>query len=87
VLHLLNSPEIHGKLSHERGTVAQLVRKHKEDGPLVEELYLTFFSRLPTAMERAVALDYLGANPSRRRQAAEDLAWALLNSLEFVFNH
>jgi hypothetical protein len=87
VLHLLNAPEIHAKLGHEGGTVARLVRAHAQDEPLVDELYLTFFSRHPTAQERGVALKYLGANAGRRREAVEDLAWSLLNTLEFVFNH
>jgi hypothetical protein len=97
VLHLMNSPEIGGKLSHEGGRVAQLVRDTPTDDALTDELYLTFFSRFPTAEERQSAVDYLAAAPSAavpsagrpfaRRQAAEDLAWSLLNSLEFVFNH
>jgi hypothetical protein len=87
VLHLLNAPEVHAKLTHEAGAVAKLVRRESADGPLVEELYLTFYSRPPTASEKAVALAYLGDHKTDRRQAAEDLAWSLLNSLEFVFNH
>jgi hypothetical protein len=86
VLHLLNSPEIQAKLSHEGGTVARLMKQKADDAQLVETLYLTFFSRFPTAKERTVALDYL-KEAKQRRQAAEDLAWSLLNSLEFVFNH
>jgi hypothetical protein len=87
VLHLLNSPEIHAKLSHEGGAVARLVRRQAEDGPLVEEMYLTFFSRPPSPKEKAAAVDYLREHSGQRRQAAEDLGWSLLNSLEFVFNH
>jgi hypothetical protein len=87
VLHLLNSPALHAKLAHERGTVARLVRQKQDDGELVEELYLTFYSRPPTPRERAAAVEYLRAAPGERRQATEDLAWSLLNSLEFIFNH
>jgi hypothetical protein len=87
VLHLLNAPEVQAKLSHEGGHVAKLVKRMREDGPLVEELYLTFYSRMPTEEERQGALAYLRGHKGQRRQAAEDLAWSLLNSLEFVFNH
>ncbi len=87
VLHLLNSPALHAKLSHEGGTVARLVRQKADDGELADELYLTFYSRPPTPRERAAAVEYLRSAPGARRQAAEDLAWSLLNSLEFVFNH
>jgi hypothetical protein len=87
VLHVLNSPRVQTKLSHEAGTVARLVRRCREDGPLVDELYLTFFSRFPSEDESAVAVGYLRDHASQRQQAAEDLAWSLLNSLEFLFNH
>jgi hypothetical protein len=86
VLHLMNSPEISNKLAHEGGLIARLVREQSNDGALIEELYLTFFSRFPSSDERQVALRHMAASPDRRR-AAEDLAWSLMNSLEFVFNH
>jgi hypothetical protein len=87
VLHLMNSPAIQAKLSHERGSVAKLVRSKADDGALVEELYLTCFCRLPTSEERASGVRYMAQNSARRREAAEDLAWSMLNSLEFVFQH
>lgn len=87
VLHLLNSPRVQVKLSHEGGTVARLVRRHADDAALVEELYLTFLSRQPTTKESETARVHLRRHADRRREAAEDLAWGLLNSLEFVFNH
>jgi hypothetical protein len=87
VLNLLNSPDVQAKLSHEAGTVAKLVREQKDDAKLVDELYLTFFARLPSKDEAVIALDHLKKRAATRRQAAEDLAWAMLNSTEFVFNH
>ncbi len=87
VLHLLNAPELQTKLSHPRGTVVTLLRQHDADGPVVEGLYLAFLGRPPTEREREVATAHLERRKGQRREAAEDLAWALLNSLEFVFNH
>ena len=87
VLHLLNAPEVHAKLTHEAGAVTKLVRREPADAPLVEELYLTYYGRPPMDPEKAVAVAYLRDHKADRRQAAEDLAWSLLNSLEFVFNH
>lgn len=88
VLHVLNSPELQSKLSHEVGTIATLTRRYPSDNAaLVDELYLTVLSRLPTTDEKAIATKYLHTHESTRRQAAEDLLWSLLNSLEFVFNH
>ncbi len=87
VLHLLNSPEISQKLSSPRGTIARLTATVADDGQLSDEIYLTFFSRFPSQPERQVASDYLQAGTGGRQAAAEDLAWTMLNSLEFVFNH
>jgi hypothetical protein len=86
VLHLLNAPEIQAKLAHESGTVARLAGI-ADDGKIVEELYITFYSRLPADGERKTATDYLASHKANRRQAVEDLTWGLLNSLEFIFNH
>lgn len=86
VLHLLNSDRVHLKLTHESGAVARLVRGTLDDRQLVDELYLSFFSRRPTPAELDGAAAYV-RDAADRRQAAEDLAWTLLNSLEFAFNH
>jgi hypothetical protein len=85
VLHLLNAPELHAKLTHERGNVAKWVRDKKNDAELVDEIYLTFYSRLPSEPERRASLEFLQRNAHQRRQAAEDLAWTLMNTLEFAF--
>ena len=87
VLHFLNAPAIHQKLANPRGTVARLVVQTSDDGQLADDLYLTFFSRHPSDEERKTACEYLQSGASARPAAAEDLAWSMLNSLEFVFNH
>jgi hypothetical protein len=87
VLHLMNAPALQAKLSHDHGTVARLVRTKADEAALVEELYLTFYNRFPAESERRQAVAYLRERSGARREAAEDLAWSLLNSLEFVFNH
>src|SRR5262249_30085570 len=87
VLHLLNAPVIHAKVSHAGGRVAKLVRQLPDDAALAEELYLTFYARFPDAKERTVASEHLKKGKPNRQQAAEDLAWSLMNSLEFIFNH
>ncbi|MGK0185706.1 MAG: hypothetical protein ACI9R3_001485 [Verrucomicrobiales bacterium] len=88
VLHLMNSPQINAKLAHESGTMARLARTLSDEGQLVDQLYLTFFARPPNDGERSRACRYLeNAGTEKRREATEDLAWSMMNSLEFVFNH
>ena len=85
-LHVMNSPAIHQKLKHEGGTVARLNAMFPEDSELVEELYLAFFSRSPFDHERENGVAYLSSRSDRRR-AAEDLAWSMMCSIEFIFRH
>ena len=85
-LHVMNSPGIHEKLKHEGGTVARLVAGFPDDSDLVRELYVSFFSRYPLDEEQEHAVKYLRSRKDRRR-AAEDLAWSMLCSIEFIFRH
>ncbi len=87
MLHLLNGPEIQDKLMHDAGRLSRLARDLPSNDELVEELYLTIYSRYPDARERSVAAQYFQSRGSERRAAAEDLMWSLLNTTEFLFNH
>ena len=56
---------------------------------LLEELFLTFLSRKPTEYERSQALPFLAraTTAAARNTAVEDLAWVLINKVEFVFSY
>ncbi|HEX4612136.1 MAG TPA: DUF1553 domain-containing protein, partial [Urbifossiella sp.] len=56
------------------------------DDRLAEELYLAAFARLPTAAEAAKVADYLRRQPDRA-EAVRDLAWAVVNTREFLLQH
>jgi hypothetical protein len=56
------------------------------DATTIDELFWTALSRPPAGPERERCTTYLAESKDRRR-AAEDLAWALLNSKEFIFRH
>jgi hypothetical protein len=86
VLHVLNSPAIHKKISHVGGRIAGMVARYPENGHLVDEIYLTFFARFPDAKEKKNGVEYINSQPDRQH-AAEDLSWSMMNSLEFMFNH
>jgi hypothetical protein len=85
VLHLMNSPELHSKVTSDAGRAAQLAASENTPHAIVEELYLLVYSRLPTDEEYDVGERLFVEPGSSRRQAAEDLLWALVNTPEFVF--
>jgi len=97
-LHLLNSKEIQAKLSADKGRAAALAADEKRsDEEKVRELYQLAYSREPETAEVEFGTQYLAKKLSAetdaakktaaRRQAFEDLVWALLSSKEFLFNH
>ena len=87
VLHIMNSPEIYARLDHQGGTVSKLEREIPSDSLLAEQIYLTFLSRYPSDTEREIVNRYFDSHAASRRDAAVDLAWSLMNTLEFSFNH
>jgi Protein of unknown function (DUF1549)/Protein of unknown function (DUF1553) len=85
VLHLMNSPGIHGKVASDTGRVARLAASEKSPRDIITELYLLTYARLPADDEYIVG-EKLFAEPGvSRRQAVEDFQWALFNTPEFVF--
>ena len=84
-LHLMNAPNLHAKLASETGRVAALAGGDKSPREIVDELYLLAYCRFPTEEERSVGVDLFNPSAGGRRQAVEDLLWALINSAEFVF--
>ena len=54
---------------------------------IAEELYLSLYSRRPADDERAEVVRYLTERGKERVPALQELAWALLASTEFRFNH
>ncbi len=83
-LHLMNAPALHAKVTSDAGRAARLAKSDRTESEVIEELYLAIYARLPSAAEKANAEQFLAANKNRR-QALEDLMWAMLNTPEFVF--
>jgi len=57
-----------------------------QPGEIVTALYLTILSRFPTQDELKTVAEYV-QSASSRREAGVDLAWALINSAEFLYRH
>ena len=95
-LHLLNASEIQTQLARADGRAERLAKDPRPDDDKVGDLYHIALSRDPNAQELKLALGHLGrktegkegdARLASRREAFEDILWALLNTKEFLFNH
>ena len=56
-------------------------------GEIAERLYLTILSRFPTEADVKAAEDYAKSGATQGNNAWLDLAWALINSPEFLLRH
>ena len=84
-LHLLNSTHIQRKIEQGPG-LAGLIGSDRPLPEAAEELYLTILSRYPTPEELAGVAEYARGG-WRGRRPAVDVAWALINSAEFLYRH
>jgi hypothetical protein len=85
-LALLNDPIITTRVSAStNGSLAKkLTGAAQPPEAIADSLYLATLSRYPTAEEKADAVAWLGSGEQTRK--TEDLQFALINSIEFLFN-
>jgi hypothetical protein len=86
-LFLVNGKLVRGWLAPRTGNLTDRLAQLKDAGAVAEELYLSVLTRMPTDEERKEVADYLKAPAADRAAALQELAWALLASAEFRFNH
>jgi len=86
-LHLLNAPELKGKLAAGNGRAQRLATEDKPVEAKIRELYLAAFSREPRPQELKTAIEYLNEPGTAANANYQDLIWALINTKEFLFNH
>jgi hypothetical protein len=96
-LHVINGETLNKKLSDANGYPALAVRLGLSDSRILDNLFLSAFSRYPSEGEKKPLLDALrkaraatGSVEVQReahRQAVEDMMWAMLTSKEFLFNY
>jgi hypothetical protein len=84
-LWLLNSSPMQRRIESSRMIQFQTAT-NRPPGDIVAGMYLGILSRFPTAAETATAENYFQSGGGKR-QATVDLAWALMNSAEFLYRH
>jgi hypothetical protein len=83
---MMTAPTVIDRISTRSDSRLQrLLASSQTDPELVEELFLASLSRRPNPQEIEVATRIL--QEGDRRQRAEDLQWALVNTVEFLLNH
>ncbi len=85
-LSLLNSKHILSKINGSR-KLKDLIQSAPGQPEAVSLLYLTILSRYPTGGELAAIAAYEPPATSGKQQKLNDVAWALVNSPEFLYRH
>jgi hypothetical protein len=86
-LFAANGGSINSWIAPAGGNVSQRMIQEKDPRKAAEDLYMTILSRPPLPDESADVVRMLTANPKERAAAVQELVWALVNSVEFRFNH
>lgn len=84
-LFLSNSGQIQGMLQPAGGNLTERLGQQTDIQRLVDELYLSVLSRVPSPSERTIGQEYMVQNDGQRGQAIQELVWSLLTSPEFRF--
>ena len=84
-LHLLNG-DVGNQRIQQGGVIDRWIKEGRHDTEIIDELFVRCYGRSPKERERVETLATV-QNGSERKQALEDVFWALLNSPEFIFNH
>ena len=86
LLHLQNGESVVQKLRSGDGRLARWLKDLPDSDKLMDEMFLTTVSRLPTVDERR-AVKALLVDGDPKEEVLRDLFWALVNSKNFAFNH
>jgi hypothetical protein len=84
-MHLLNGDTLNKKIVDKTGRIDKLIADKVPLQKAIEELYLSTWSRPPTADEAKKAEGWVKSAPNAK-DGLQDLLWVLTNSREFLFN-
>jgi hypothetical protein len=84
-LILLTGEPLLSMIRDPNNRLGRLLIAGKSDTEILDELFVAALCRTPTASESREFAAYSKKKPSHRREALEDIAWAVLNTKEFLF--
>jgi hypothetical protein len=84
-LHLLNGSTVEPKIA-QGNLVGKMLQEKKTPAQVIEHLYIRCLSRAPKPEELKDLLAMVDAAKDKK-QALDDVFWAIMNSREFMFNH
>ena len=94
---MINGDTLNKKLSAPNGYVSLFLKLGLSEGRMLDHVFLSAYSRYPSEDEKRTMIESLRtsrlaegtpeAKIEARRQAVEDMLWAMLTSKEFLFNH
>lgn len=87
VLYLLNSTDVKRRIDASPLLQASYNLPAAKRDEQIQAIFLELLSRPPTAAETAKSREYFTTSGLGSRQAAADLAWALVNGKEFLYRH
>lgn len=87
VLHLSNGETLNPKLANEKNSIARWIGEKKDDEAIIQSLFVTALSREPNDEELKRLLSILSEYGEDRATGLQDVAWSVLTSTEFTFNH
>jgi hypothetical protein len=85
-LHILVGSTYTSNLSRKGSRIDGALNSNAPDREIIEDFYLAALSRFPNPQEQFQIGQWITSRESRR-EALEDLAWSLITSREFAYNH
>ncbi|MDB4749502.1 DUF1553 domain-containing protein [Rubripirellula sp.] len=87
VLHLSNGETLNPKLADQKNRIAKLIDENESDSAIIQTLFVAALTREASELELEKLLKIRSEYGEDRGTALQDIAWSILTSTEFTFNH
>ncbi|MEM8670636.1 MAG: DUF1549 and DUF1553 domain-containing protein [Planctomycetota bacterium] len=87
VLHLSNGETLNPKLADKNNLISRLLKDERDDSEIIKAMFVAALSRPPSDEELKNLLSVVSEYGDDRSTALQDVAWSILTSTEFTFNH